>query len=480
MPDITQRYINFFEYLLDDENNKEGEYFYFEQEYRFDIQIRGALQPFRDIASDFKDTTKSYRSLSSILYDVFPFFHGILNLLKSFVFFIGTPVVFSLSFLRYCFSPSTFLVNMKKNANRSLSWLVDSIGSAIRGITQVIPLTWIRVPIRGIITIAKCCTSPQKNVTTPIPTIYEQSLAEEKSSINEKAVVISKTPIMVKKTLPALPTAILIHHLFLYLDGQSLALLLVTCQSFHNYPTLDPVWQLTVNNELTVRPQKGPSEPYKAFYARHLRLKKIIEFYIKKKSEGVKDEKQLNQLFAESINKGLDRLYPLLLPKINPIARLTEPDKFRGGEEPKYRDTFTHIAAEQGDEKLLEMLIGIGAPVDEPGGHFVAYNMVVEHGPAGFIASGAGSRPLYYAASAGSTACVQLLLMHGAGVNLSGSEDRETALHGAARRGKLDCIKLLIESKAEVALQNKDSFSAATLAEQNNHPECAQYLRMRR
>lgn len=53
----------------------------------------------------------------------------------------------------------------------------------------------------------------------------------------------------------------------------------------------------------------------------------------------------------------------------------------------------------------------------------------------------------------------------------------QTPLHLAAERGNMEMVKLLIQSKADMALRDNNGNTPLDLAEQNGHEEVAKYLK---
>lgn len=91
-----------------------------------------------------------------------------------------------------------------------------------------------------------------------------------------------------------------------------------------------------------------------------------------------------------------------------------------------------------------------------------------------------GKTALHYAAQKGHISCVKFLLANGALVDKRTEPKADkamySALHFAAENGDLECVKILVE-KAIVDPKNKRNLTPYHLALKNNHAECAEYLK---
>jgi hypothetical protein len=115
----------------------------------------GSLQPLADIVKDVVDTVKPYKGTYQIKRDAMQPLYGLMNMGAALLTLIGAPIAFLVNIVRYSFYPDTFKENMQLNVVRTLSWLIDSVTTAVRGVTQLVatPLTWLlKMPLRGIIT----------------------------------------------------------------------------------------------------------------------------------------------------------------------------------------------------------------------------------------------------------------------------------------------------------------------------------------
>lgn len=83
--------------------------------------------------------------------------------------------------------------------------------------------------------------------------------------------------------------------------------------------------------------------------------------------------------------------------------------------------------------------------------------------------------PLYYAAEKGHRDIVQLLLDHGADVNLK-NEIGHTALYEAAETGRTEAVQILLEMGARVDLQSRDGLTPLHVAAQAGNTAMVQIL----
>lgn len=113
-------------------------------------------------------------------------------------------------------------------------------------------------------------------------------------------------------------------------------------------------------------------------------------------------------------------------------------------------------AAERGDLKAVQTLVGQGATINERTG--------ID-----------GDVPLVGAADSGKLEVVQYLLDHGADVNKS-NDFEETALHAAASKGHLPIVRLLLDRGADVNSQNRFKFTPLSSAASAGHAQVVKLL----
>ncbi|TAJ10764.1 MAG: peptidase C14 [Nitrospirae bacterium] len=113
-------------------------------------------------------------------------------------------------------------------------------------------------------------------------------------------------------------------------------------------------------------------------------------------------------------------------------------------------------AAERGDLKAVQTLVGQGAVINEASG--------ID-----------GEVPLVGAAQNGKMEVVQFLLSHGADVNKADDFER-TALHAAAAGGHLSIVQLLLERGANVNSQNRFKFTPLSSAASAGHAQVVKLL----
>lgn len=106
------------------------------------------------------------------------------------------------------------------------------------------------------------------------------------------------------------------------------------------------------------------------------------------------------------------------------------------------------------------------------GGHVEAVRLLVKFkadlNPQGWA-------PLHYAVFGGHQAVFELLLSSGAAVDAR-APNGQTAAMLAAKLGKIDLLKLLVEAKADVGLVDYSNATALSLARASNNTEAAEYL----
>jgi ankyrin repeat protein len=129
--------------------------------------------------------------------------------------------------------------------------------------------------------------------------------------------------------------------------------------------------------------------------------------------------------------------------------------------------TALHAAALLNASEMLERLLALGSRTevglsrmaDTPlhlaarNGHVACVELLLRHGAKVDMYNTAWNTPLHLAAKEGRTACAALLLRHGAAVNARNS-DEDTPLHFAAGIGNVQCVKLLLEHGADPTLKN--------------------------
>jgi hypothetical protein len=118
------------------------------------------------------------------------------------------------------------------------------------------------------------------------------------------------------------------------------------------------------------------------------------------------------------------------------------------------------FAACQGDTDLVAAYIDAGVIVDALDRRY-------------------GRTPLQYAAGNNNTAIMRLLLQAGADVHSAGSRDKHsnTPLHFAARYGKTEAARCLLDSKSDGMRLNANGFTPLDLAAENRHTETVSLLK---
>ncbi|XP_039582417.1 ankyrin repeat and SOCS box protein 10 isoform X3 [Passer montanus] len=151
-----------------------------------------------------------------------------------------------------------------------------------------------------------------------------------------------------------------------------------------------------------------------------------------------------------------------------------------------------HITAGRGYAECVRLLLRRGAAVDAaPGGRTALHAACAAASAACvrlLLAAGAdpeavsedGHRPLHLCRSSDSIECVQQLLQRGASVNSQTEEEMDTALHVAARHGLAEHVQLLLHHGAEVEVRNKEGQTPlnAACAQQHQPQDMDRYYRV--
>jgi len=83
---------------------------------------------------------------------------------------------------------------------------------------------------------------------------------------------------------------------------------------------------------------------------------------------------------------------------------------------------------------------------------------------------------LIWATLLGRADFANLLLDRGADINLKAPENGWTPLMFAAYHGEMKMVRLLVERNADTGLKNHQGLTAQEMAQQNSHPQIADYL----
>ncbi|XP_063985530.1 transient receptor potential channel pyrexia-like [Diachasmimorpha longicaudata] len=142
----------------------------------------------------------------------------------------------------------------------------------------------------------------------------------------------------------------------------------------------------------------------------------------------------------------------------------------------KKKMTPMHYAAEKNHVRILELLIknngdvNKGYPKNTPlccavkNNSYDCVELLLESGASPNITEVFTETPIHIAASLGSVRNVQLLLKHGANVQLRHGSEKSTPLHLAAEIGSWECCKLLLQAGAPINAQNTRNKTAMHLA----------------
>jgi ankyrin repeat protein len=91
------------------------------------------------------------------------------------------------------------------------------------------------------------------------------------------------------------------------------------------------------------------------------------------------------------------------------------------------------------------------------------------------LADATGWAALHYAAESGSLECVKLLIEHKAEVDAT-TDNIETPLHFAAQNNFYDIVKLLIDNKADINAKTDKNETPLFLATMQNHPDIVEFF----
>ncbi|NWT06446.1 ASB10 protein, partial [Mionectes macconnelli] len=140
-----------------------------------------------------------------------------------------------------------------------------------------------------------------------------------------------------------------------------------------------------------------------------------------------------------------------------------------------------HITASRGYTDCLRLLLLRGAAVDfAPGGKTALHEacaaastecvrLLLGSGADPEAVSEDGYRPLHLCKSPDSIECVRQLLQHGASANSRTEEEKDTALHVAARHGLAEHVQLLLHHRAELEAKNEEGQTPLNAACAQHH-----------
>lgn len=240
----------------------------------------------------------------------------------------------------------------------------------------------------------------------------------------------------------------------------------VECARFFKSRHTDEAWRLHILKDITTTPQLAAKMSYHRYYIRAAKLLNKIQKVLANPNSS---PDTIHTLFAQVVESGYEKYAPLFAGRINVDAEVTLGDTFDANR------TFLHRAARRGNSTLVRWLLENHANVDLPGDCFFSTGELGVWGP------GLGDTPLILACRHNHVSCVTALINFGADVNYQEGvyTKRETALHAAADKGHIGCVRLLLDANARVDLRNDDDKTAYEVALNYDHHDCAELIKQR-
>jgi ankyrin repeat protein len=109
-------------------------------------------------------------------------------------------------------------------------------------------------------------------------------------------------------------------------------------------------------------------------------------------------------------------------------------------------------------------------------GSTITIAILAHHGASIEAINEEGYTPLHVAAEDGLEKCIEILISFGASVHATTEEGGDTPLHLAAENGHVESVKILLLSGANPLSKNKQGHSPFYLATQNGHTDCVRWL----
>ncbi len=213
---------------------------------------------------------------------------------------------------------------------------------------------------------------------------------------------------------------------------------------------------------------------------------KIQDFHKIQSEFEIKSVQELNKLLADAVQLGNVELVKELL-KNRPGINNTSGDG--------YGNTPLAIACQNGHNKLVELLIELGADANQSfrdgdtallkacNGYkpeFVTeiVEVLLKHGANPNLFTAGNDGPLHYAAMFGHFGAVKLLVQYGAKINFKGSYKRTPLIYAAADAAMPEMVKFLIESGADLNAKNESGENALfeLITRDNPNTEVAEIL----
>lgn len=119
---------------------------------------------------------------------------------------------------------------------------------------------------------------------------------------------------------------------------------------------------------------------------------------------------------------------------------------------------------------LLELVMKLRTEMDERKGAIQSDGIITSSDPELI------SQKAFRAIKHGDAAALRQLLQPGRYCNVVGGSGGQVPIHYAAKKGKLECIKILIQNGADIHYEDHECETAITLASLHGHTECVRYL----
>ena len=249
-----------------------------------------------------------------------------------------------------------------------------------------------------------------------------------------------------------------------YLDMCSLLKVAQTNKFFANACKNELLWKKQATKIFSVNPVLKNKETYYSFCKKNYAQLKMTICAL----NGYDKFLDIFNLLFELASTGCDRLFVAVIEKYQNERNFILYLKRYRNINALDRD-LVHAAVNSNNVTILNYLISIKTPVNRRMQRFVST------GESGTWLSNWGMNPLQVAADMGSFECLRILLANG--VKDSFIAGLKTALHNAAEKGHLNCVKLLVkEGSSLTAIDEDDKETPYEKARNHGHTACAKFL----